>query len=286
MRKSLMTCAEIVDFHGMPAIAWRSRDGARAVATLQGAQVVSWTTAAGEEGLFVSERSPFAAGRAIRGGIPVVFPQFADRGALAQHGFARTQAWRFDSAQASDDRASATFVLEPSPQTLAAWPHAFRLELVGTIGRSSLEVRLRVLNPGHESFAFTAALHTYLRLADAGSARLHGLLGVGYLTRGERALGLEARESIPAAEAIDRTYFAPPAALRLEDGQRVVRVEQAGFTDTVVWNPGREKADAMADMAPGGFLRMLCVEAAAIEPPVVIDGGAEWTGSQAIEVTP
>lgn len=280
-----MGCAETVDFHGMPAIAWRSRDGARAIATLQGAHLVSWTPAGGDEGLFVSGRSPFEAGRAIRGGIPVIFPQFADRGPLVQHGFARTQAWRFDSAQASGDRTSATFVLEPSPQTLAAWPHGFRLELVATVGGSSLEVRLRVLNPGHGRFAFTAALHTYLRLADANSARLHGLRGVGYLTRGERARGREVRESIPAAEAIDRTYFAPPAALRVEDGKRNVRIEQAGFSDTVVWNPGREKAGAMTDMAPGGFLQMLCVEAAAVEPPVALEAGADWVGSQRIEVT-
>jgi glucose-6-phosphate 1-epimerase len=280
-----MSCAEPVDFHGLPAIAWASRDGARAVATLQGAHLVSWTTPGRGDALFLSEASAFAAGRAIRGGIPVIFPQFADRGPMAQHGFARTQAWRFVSAQEAGTRASATFALESSPATLALWPHAFRLELVATIGGPVLDVRLNVMNPGRQAFAFTAALHTYLRMTDATAARVQGLRGLRYLTRGEAAAALEARELVTMDEAIDRIYFAPPRALRIEDGARFVRLEQGGFTDTVVWNPGREKAGAMADMAAGSFLQMLCVEAAAIEPPVVLEAGHEWTGSQAIEVS-
>jgi len=279
-----MSCAEALDFHGMPAIAWTSGDGARAVATLQGAHIVSWTLPDGEEGLFLSERSAFAAGRAIRGGIPVIFPQFADRGPLVQHGFARTSAWRLAGVKVAGARASATFVLESSAQTLALWPHAFRLELVATVGGPALEVGLRVVNAGRDAFSFTAALHTYLRVADATSARLSGLRGVRYLTRGERESAVEVREFVTAAVPIDRTYFSPPRSLRLAEARRAVRVEQHGFTDTVVWNPGREKSDAMADMAHGSFLRMLCVEAAAVEPAVALAPGEAWAGAQALEV--
>src|SRR5258705_9201221 len=112
-----MTSAEVVEFHAMPAIRWRSRDGASAIATLQGAQLLSWVPPGGEECLYVSERSPFEAGRPIRGGIPVVFPQFADRGPLAQHGFARTQAWSLASASESEQGSQVCFALESSPQT-------------------------------------------------------------------------------------------------------------------------------------------------------------------------
>jgi hypothetical protein len=35
-----MTSAEAVEFHGLPAVRWRGRDGASAIATLQGAQLV------------------------------------------------------------------------------------------------------------------------------------------------------------------------------------------------------------------------------------------------------
>ena len=51
-----------------PAIRWRGAGGAEAIATLQGAQVVSWNAAGQRERLFLSRGSAFEKGRAIRGG--------------------------------------------------------------------------------------------------------------------------------------------------------------------------------------------------------------------------
>jgi glucose-6-phosphate 1-epimerase len=271
--------SEAIDFHGMPAVRWRSREGACAIATLQGAQIVSWTTPGGEERLYVSERSPFEAGRPIRGGIPVCFPQFADRGPLAQHGFARTQAWTLADGR---EGSQARFTLESTPQTLALWPHAFHLELVAALAGSSLEIALHVANTGSTPFAFTTALHTYLRISDSATVRLGGLRGARYVERGSSVVSAESREEVTATEPIDRVYFATPAVTRLEDAGRAVRIEQRGFTDTVVWNPGRERTARMADMPPEGFRRMLCVEAASIEPPVTLAPGAAWRGTQSI----
>ncbi len=280
-----MNSAEALQFHGMPAIRWRSRDGACAIAALQGAQLLSWVPPHGEECLYVSARSPFEAGRPIRGGIPVVFPQFADRGPLAQHGFARTQAWSLTSASESKQGSRVSFALESSPQTLALWPGAFRLELIATIGGPRLDVEFRVANTGKAAFAFTAALHTYLRVSEAATARLEGLRGARYVNRGASAMESEGREIVTAEEPIDRVYFATPPATRLEDAGRVVLLEQRGFTDTVVWNPGRERSARMTDMPPEGFRRMLCVEAAAIEPPVSLNPGALWDAGQSMAVS-
>lgn len=274
---------ESCDVHGLPGIRWRSRDGASAVATLQGGHLVSWTTPDGRERLFVSERSAYAAGRAIRGGVPVCFPQFADRGPLVQHGFARTLPWRFVGAEEGGGACRATFVLQDSAPTRDAWPHAFRLELAIAIGGATLALELQATNPGDAPFDFTAALHTYFRVDDLAVARLDGLQGVSYLVRGAAARGVEGRARVPAAEPIDRIYFAPPPALALEDGEGSLRIGQEGFTDTVVWNPGREKCAAMGDMAAEGYRHMLCVEAAAIEPGVTIGAGGRWQGRQVIE---
>ena len=280
-----MATAEPFDFHGMPAIRLRARDGASAIATLQGAQVVSWIPAGGAECLYVSERSPFEAGRPIRGGIPVVFPQFGDRGALGQHGFARTQAWRFGATGESPEAARMAFKLEASAQTLAQWSGAFELELVATIGGNGLDVAMRVRNAGATAFTFTAALHTYLRVADAACLHLEGLRGTRYANRGSSTVNVEANEVVRAAEPIDRDYFGAPAATRLVDGSRILTIAQRGFADTVVWNPGRERTSRMADMPPDGHRSMLCVEAAALDPPVRVEPGAEWTGGQSIVLT-
>ncbi|HEX7605859.1 MAG TPA: D-hexose-6-phosphate mutarotase, partial [Usitatibacter sp.] len=261
------------------------RDGASAIATLQGAHLVSWIPSGGEEGLYVSERSPFEAGRPIRGGLPVVFPQFADRGPLAQHGFARTQAWSFTGASESEEGTRASFALESSPRTAALWTGAFRLELTVTLGGPRLDVELRVANTGDAAFAFNAALHTYLRVSEAAAVRLEGLRGARYSNRGESAVSVEAREFVTAGEPIDRVYLAAPPATRLEDAGRILRIEQRGFADTVVWNPGRDRTAQMADMPPDGFRHMLCVEAAAFEVPVQLGRNAAWTGGQSIVIS-
>ena len=44
--------------------------------------------------LFVSARSHFAAGEAIRGGVPICFPWFGNRVGELSHGFARLAAWQ------------------------------------------------------------------------------------------------------------------------------------------------------------------------------------------------
>jgi glucose-6-phosphate 1-epimerase len=123
-----------------------------------------------------------------------------------------------------------------------------------------------------------------LRISHAQNARLEGLRGVRYANRGATAMDVEARDIVTAAEPIDRVYFSTPPVTRLEDAGRMLRIEQRGFTDTVVWNPGRERTAQMPDMPPEGFLHMLCVEAVAFDPPVVLAPGAAWAAGQAITV--
>lgn len=271
-------------FHGMPAIEWQSPDGARAIATLQGAQLVSWTPAGGEECLYVSERSPYEAGMPIRGGIPVVFPQFADRGPLPQHGFARNLEWSFTGVEETEEGMRAWFALESSPESLALWPGAFQLVLSAKIGGSRLDVDLQVTNVGPDPFAFNAALHTYFRVADATTACLHGLRDARYVIRGEAGSGVEARELVTFAEPIDRAYLSTGPVTQLEAEDRIFRIAQRGFVDTVVWNPGRERTSRMADMPPEGYRHMVCVEAARFEHPVRLETGGAWSGGQSIEV--
>merc|ERR1711936_774876 len=54
-----------------------------------GATVTSWRVAGGENIIFVSKKAKLDGTKAIRGGIPVCFPQFGPWEFGAQHGFAR-----------------------------------------------------------------------------------------------------------------------------------------------------------------------------------------------------
>ncbi|HEY2628494.1 MAG TPA: D-hexose-6-phosphate mutarotase [Usitatibacter sp.] len=278
-----MSTLEPVDFHGLKAVRLRSGDGASALVTLQGAQVVSWMASNRREQLFVSERNSFVPGHPIRGGVPVVFPQFSKRGPLAQHGFARNNPWTLVNHEARGLEAHARFAFESTPETLRLWPHPFAAELNVRLAAQHLEMELLVRNTGQGALSFTTALHTYLAVSDAAKARLEGLSGMRYEEFGNA--GVDSNPGIPAEGLVDRFYFDVPEKTRLVDGDREVVISQRGFRDTVVWNPGRENTAAMADMAPDGYLRMLCVEAAIVQSAVELRPGETWTGAQHLEVT-
>src|SRR5258708_35209006 len=79
-----------------------STPAAEADLYLQGAHLARWTPRGQQPVLFVSPKSLFAAGKAIRGGIPIIFPWFGSRSVGKPgpaHGFGRTSWWRTESAR-------------------------------------------------------------------------------------------------------------------------------------------------------------------------------------------
>ena len=260
-------------------------DGACAEVYLHGAHLTSWRPAGdGAERLFVSARSRFAPDAAIRGGVPLCFPQFAAQGTLPMHGFARTASWDLVHARRDATGAAvAVLRLTDSAATRALWPHAFVAELSVTVAGSTLTLCLAVQNTGRTALDFTGALHTYLRVADVTQAAVHGLSGAGYRdkvkgTDGETETATELRVVGP----LDRIYYAAPADLELREPGRALAITTTGFADTVVWNPGATSGAAMADLEPDGYARMVCVEAAAARAPVTVKPGAQWRGTQTL----
>ena len=280
---------------GLPKVVLQSAGGATAEVYLHGAHLTSWRaspTPGDGERIFLSARSEFRDGVAIRGGVPVIFPQFATEGPLPRHGFARTLPWTLTRAErlAGGD-ATATFELRDSPATRAIWPHAFLASLTVRVGGERLGVTLSVDNAGEDPFSFTCALHTYLRVHDVSRVELVGLHGARFresgtptLLRSDHAETLE----VGAGGEIDRVYVAAPPKLTLREPSpaRGLGIESSGFEDVVVWNPGAERAAALADMEPGGERSMLCVEAAVVQQPVILDAGRRWSGSQILLAHP
>ena len=147
---------------------------------LYGATVTSWTTSDSTERLWLSEKAVLDGSKAVRGGIPVVFPVFGPppkdhaTGGLPQHGFARTSTWEFlgkntsESASArADDTVKLDFGLSSSMldgKNRNAWPYEFGLVYCVTLGKGSLETTMHVQNNGSQTFDFHCLFHTYLRI--------------------------------------------------------------------------------------------------------------------------
>lgn len=261
------------------SVVLRAADGSRAVVTPFGAHVTRWITADGREQLYLSGGAALDGSAPIRGGIPVIFPQFAAEGTLPKHGFARTATWGRTAADGADD-AQASFVLADSPATRAVWPHAFKATVTVLLRPDALEVRLLVANTGGDPIAFTAALHTYLAMDDAFGAEVAGLEGLAYRDSITREPGRQREPVLRVDGAVNRVYAGTPSRLVVRDGARAVELETAGFADAVVWNPGPQGEAAIGDMPAGDARRMLCVEPAVIEHPVLLQPGEQWEGSQ------
>ena len=261
--------------HGLPCIELRNGQ-ASAVVALRGAQLLSWIPADGRERLFLSSRADFSPGAAIRGGVPVIFPQFGERGLLRKHGFARLLDWSFAGIECD----VAVFELRDGPGT-ADWPHAFACRLSVELAADTLCIGLEVENRGDEAFAFTAALHGYLRVEDIAGVAIEGLQGCDYEDSANGGtLHRQDAHALAFEGEIDRIYADVVAPLRLGDGQRMLAIEQDGFGDCVVWNPGPALAARLPDLGPGDWRRFACVEAAQVLQPAVLPPGQRWRGYQ------
>ncbi|MBP6773033.1 MAG: D-hexose-6-phosphate mutarotase [Gemmatimonadaceae bacterium] len=257
-----------------------SLDGARAIMALDGGHVLSWTPAGEtDERLFVSERSTYGPGKAIRGGIPVIFPQFGPFGDLPQHGFARVS--RFTAEPIAHDPSRMRLRLRDTDATRALWPFQFDLEIDVHIEARSLALTMTVRNVDMEYADFTAAFHPYFAMRHAYAATVAGLAGGSY--RDALRDGAVADEDAPVLAItgpLDRIYFEAPDRLVIHDGERQLIIEKTGFPEAVVWNPGVDGVRSRTDFADGDEQRMLCVEAARIAVPVRLAPGDVWSATQ------
>ncbi len=277
-----MTISPLVPgVNGLPKVTLLSPDGSRAEVYLHGAHVTSWIPAGDDERLFLSAASEFRDGAAIRGGVPVVFPQFSSWGPLPKHGFARNRTWELISA----GEGSARFQLRDSEATRAIWPHAFLAEFTVAARAQLLYMELAITNRGEQSFNFTAALHTYLRVDDIAATRLENLGGLKYFDAVLKQEALQTEDTLTFPGEIDRVYFDARNVI-VRDGQRSREVQNFGFPDGVIWNPGAKLAATLTDLEPGGYRRFVCVEAAIFRAPITLEPYQTWHGGQILTSEP
>ena len=244
-----------------------SSSTSEATLLLDGAQLISWIPAGGQDLLWVSPEASYGPGMSVRGGIPLVGPWFGpgrDGTTPYKHGWLRSNRWTLTGAQATPSAAQLQLELaDPERSGLLATVHlgisaTLRIELTLTAGPQAVQVE--------------SALHTYLAVTDVRRSSVGGLGGVVFLdnTRG-LAPDEQEEDSLLPVPPLDRVYETPghDLVIRTAEGRRI-RSAAEGTNRTVVWNPGADGAAQLGDMPTEAWAQFLCVE-----PAVCKDGAID-----------
>jgi glucose-6-phosphate 1-epimerase len=263
---------------------WSLPQGDSVFVAQQGAQVLSWQTG-GRERLYLSPTSVCDGTTAIRGGIPVCFPQFNQRGTLPKHGFARNMAWRLRAEQSQGPEQ--VFELSDNAQTQALWPFQFKAQLKVSLDAKSLKVQLTVFNLGHQTLSFTGALHTYFAVNQIDQVSLDGQVHQPEWNA-VNDTHQECQGQLTFKTEFDRVYDVltekQPTWVLQEGHQQLNITQSPSWGQSVVWNPGAEKCSQLSDMPALGYQRMLCVEAARVTSSIEVPPSQQWEAWQQFTV--
>lgn len=248
---------------GLPFIQVKNSH-ARAEICLQGAHVTRFQPGNEQPILWLSQKSEFAAGQPIRGGIPLCWPWFGphpENSTRPSHGFARRLLWQVtETIQKSDGTTQIELVLADSPETRKYWDFKFNLSLRISIG-TALSLALTTINKDNRSFQITQALHSYFSVGDVSKITISGLEDTDYVDSLTGKIQHQP-DSVKISEETDRIYLQTQATCVVNDPilQRKIVVRKSGSNTTVVWNPWIAKSQRMPDFGDAEYKEMICVE--------------------------
>lgn len=199
-----------------------------------------------------------------RGGVPVLFPQFADQGPLVKHGFARNVPWKLVGESAGIDSCYFAYQLDVKPDAFPQWPHAALLQLCVSARSNQFTMRFTVKNTDVTVFRFMGGLHPYWQVTNLLATQV---------------IGLHGNESVLQFndQPIEQLFPLERPLLLACDGVKL-RLQASGFTEWMVWNPGRDGAKLLADLPDDDWQRFVCIEPVCVSQPVVLEPGQTFQG--------
>eukprot|EP00386_Alphamonas_edax_P006201 GDKI01020168.1.p1 GENE.GDKI01020168.1~~GDKI01020168.1.p1 ORF type:complete len:296 (+),score=77.44 GDKI01020168.1:110-997(+) len=264
--------------------------GSSCIIYQQGATVSSWKDSTGDERLFVSSKCVYKEGVAIRGGVPICWPQFSGFGSFPKHGYVRNSTWELKEVKEGGGSVVGVFVLPNDNKEQMKHLPLVSVEYHVTLDNNDhLITELRVKNNhSHDTVEFTGALHTYYRVGDISQVSVSGLQNMEYVDQikpvGQQEC-VELHQDITICSEVDRIYKNVPANVQIIDkskGRKFTISRSREFPDCVLWNPWVEKAISLPDFADDEYHNMVCLEPAVIATPAKVAPGEMWCGVQKI----
>jgi glucose-6-phosphate 1-epimerase len=298
-----------------PIVIVHRRSGSRCTIYPFGAHLTSYRTSAGKELLFLSRDAILDGSRAIRGGIPLCFPQFGQPDtAMPQHGFLRNNYWTEVSGSRHDDDEYSGISLELYLRDAVNarggdWgtdtKYDVRCTYTVKIYDYGFETEIVMENLGETAWNFQVLLHNYFLVRDGAAlngemCNVKGLGGYAVHDKvsGERYVLGPDPVTVPEDMIIDREYTPSPHTeggvidldLTVSAGpSNRLSLKASGEVDGtrvpvsgVVWNPHRDNARAMVDFGDDQYVDMICVEPGLLSHVPMLEGGKKASFTQIV----
>lgn len=224
--------------------------------SLWGGNLLSYRPRKEEHDIFwLGDLNKFDNIQAIRGGIPVCWPRFAEEelnNHLPHHGFARLSMWNLQNVNVDDHQIEAELSLSPEAQ--------YNLNLSARVMikiTDKLTYTLETINNGDTPFAFSEALHAYFNVSSVDNIEVKGLAGHRYKNSLTGSMAVQDNDLKIKGE-VDRIFLEQTQPLEIIDKvyNRVIKIEKSGSNTTVVWNSNKD----LAEMSPNQYKQFVCVE--------------------------
>ena len=225
---------------------------------LFGGNILSYRPRGEEHDVFwLGDLNKFDNVQAIRGGVPVCWPRFAEEvlnNRLPRHGFARLSMWELKKALVEENKIEAELTLPIE----AKYNLELELKLKVKI-TDKLEYTLETTNLGNEEFDFSEALHAYYNISSVDDVVIKGLSGHDYKNSLDGKI-YTLENDLQIKGEFDAIFEHSNNPLQIVDRglQRIIEIKKQGSNNTVVWNPAKD----LAEMSAGQHKKFVCVEAA------------------------
>lgn len=224
--------------------------------SLWGGNLLSYRPLTEKHDVFwLGDLNKFDNNQAIRGGIPVCWPRFAEEklnNNLPRHGFARLSNWTLNNIFVDEKKIEITLSLQPDTK--------FNINLSAMLAikiTDKLKYSLETINLGNENFSFSEALHAYFNISSLDNVFLKGLAHHNYKNSLDgNVYTLE--NDLQIKGEFDSIFLNHVSPISIIDKgfNRVIFMEKQGSQTTVVWNPAKD----LAEMSPEQYKTFVCVE--------------------------
>ena len=209
-----------------------------------------------------------------RGGVPILFPQFASIGGYKKHGWVRDFEWLLlkDEKDKNSHLLEFSLLLDPSVN----WPHSAKLSYKVKQLNNTLCLILKIENTGSSSFSFTGGLHPYFYLPSVLECTVEGLNSVSFT---DKHKATHSDDILKFTNSEFERLYHENKPLKLTYDNVVLELYQKGFDEWMIWNPGQALAKSIPDLPNKDWEKFICIEPVIASRPKLLKPGAIFDGT-------